>query len=207
MMRLVLILVILNLCAINSGAQVKIASMTKDSCQCLANSNLVDSIKEKARLEKFFRLRTVQRMHQIDNDINFISKNSDSAKVEYYKRQILALFDIEAKVIMKWKRKAKSIGIKSFLDKMASREIILKSIDSIRVPVWNYELVKENVSDSVFSKSEMRPFRLQQKFGNEDNPLAIIKENTEDGDEWIPLFGDIVVTVKKYKKQKKEMSL
>lgn len=203
-MRSVFIFILLNLCAINSGAQVKIIDHTNDCCQCMVGSQSVDSIKEKARLEKFFRLRTAQRMYQLESSLIFINQNNDSVKVAYYKGQVLKLFNIDAKVIMRRKRKIENIGVKTFIDEVANHKITLKSIDSIRVPIWNYELVKEAVSDSVFSKSEMCPFRQQQKFGNEKKTLAIIKENTEDGAEWMPLFGDMVVTVKKNKSKKRK---
>jgi len=204
MMRLVLIIFILSLCAINSGAQVKIMELTKDSCLCLVDPQSADSAKERARFERIFHLRTAQRMHQLNNTINFIGNDIDSAKVAYYKYQILALFDVDAKVMMRRKRKVESIGIKDFIEDMANHKIILKSLDSIRVPKWNYELIKGNNSDTAFSKSEMIPFKLQQKFGNDEEALAIIKEETEDGVEWIPKLGDMVVTLKKNKNRKKK---
>lgn len=204
MMRRVLIFIILSLCVTVCGAQVRIAALTKDSCQCSVDSQLVDTAKERVRMEKFFHLRTAQRLHQLDNTLTFVSNESDSVKVAYYKRQILRLFNSDAKVIAKRKDKIDSIGIKDFVDEVASHKILLKSLDSIRVPKWNYELVKGNASDSVFSKSEMRPFRQQLTFGNDESQLAIIKEDTEDGAEWMPLFGDMIVTLKKDKIKKRK---
>lgn len=199
MIRSALILFILSLCAANCGAQTNIVGLARDSCQCVADSQSMDSSKEKARLEKFFYLRTAQRLHQLDKYISLISNDTDTIKIAYYKRQIIKLFNSGAKVTMKRKRKVESIGIRNFIDNVASHKTILKSLDSINVPKWDYELVKMNTSDSVFSQSEMRPFKQQLKFGNDENQLAIIKEDTEDGAEWIPQFGDLVVTLKKDK--------
>lgn len=199
MRKLVLFITILALCAMECSAQAKVVNIPKANCHCLADSQAVDSAKEMARIEKYFRIRTAQRLQQIDGCLAFIGKDTDSIRTAYYKRQMLNMFDDSTKVTVKRKRhKSECVDIRSFLENVIRHKVIVKSIDSICVPVWNANLIKNaDTLRRLCSESEMIPFKRQLKFGKEDDTLPIIKENTEEGAEWIPLFGNMVVTVKK----------
>lgn len=76
------------------------------------------------------------------------------------------------------------------------------SIDSITTPQWNPLAIVKDTLGMVVSEQEMIPLRNGRYFEHEKKGLPIVREETEDGDEWTPmLFGDMIITIT-YKNEK-----
>lgn len=85
-----------------------------------------------------------------------------------------------------------------FLPKLKKRNMVI--VDSVNVPVWWSDDTKTINLDNekCLLPSVLVPAGLNESDSqyNYHQMLPILKKQTEDGVEWIPIFGDLYITIK-----------
>jgi len=76
-------------------------------------------------------------------------------------------------------------------------------IDSIMIPKWDSARIEADTIGVVYVKSEMTVVHSPRSFEYAGMKLPIVSAETEDGTEWVPLFGDMIVSIR-YKNEKYE---
>ena len=69
-------------------------------------------------------------------------------------------------------------------------------IDSIMIPKWDNATIEADTIGVVYVESKMTAVRYPQSFEQADIKLPIVSAETEDGTEWVPLFGNMIVNIK-----------
>lgn len=163
-----------------------------------------DSLKAVMKLEQTFKRRMQERIWQISEIIGCLGDDKISNRQKsYYMDLGKRLFAGNAQVTVKEDNAgAKEMTIKKFLKRIASEQAISAiKIDSIMVPEWDYALIEADTSGIVYTECKMSAVCVTRQFGKVRAKLPIIGEETEEGTEWVPLFGDMIITVK-YKDEK-----
>lgn len=152
-----------------------------------------------------FHKRLEELLSQMEDYIFFIQKKDTLKDLEFYCKKMQSLFDNDTKVILRDELgcRQSQVSTDDFCRLMLEQSITCLSIDSVSLPIWDKEI--EKLGDDVEKVSlpaYRRPFKLQKLV--ELNPrtltgesISIFKERTENGYEWIPLLGDLTVTVKR----------
>lgn len=161
--------------------------------------------KRKESCKNIFIRRQSEKLAQIDDYIKFMQqKYKTGERSLYYKLKMTNLF-VEDAIVTIYDSKKDSSATQSindfcdFLIKNANKDV---NVDSITVAIWDDKI---NTLPSSVNRCELssyiRPYIAENTSDSIIQPnskqlLAAYKEDTEDGIEWIPLFGNIVVTIK-----------
>lgn len=161
--------------------QVLIADVTAD--------NLVD----------IYYRRLNERLSHVKNLISFI-QNGDTAKNLEYTKKLQSLFTTEARAIIKSfdGQTLQNLSIPEFCNSLRAKAFVPLNCDSICSPLFTKaNLERSENLDTLICESITHPFTMQTALKKEkpntidSSNLPVIKERTENGDEWIPLFGDL----------------
>lgn len=185
------------LCIVICDAQTKdsliISHTTIIESKCQLNAQQMDSLK------RLYYRRVYERIHQLDNYIRFVSSSSIKRnKRLYYQKCIRIMFHPLSTVKVKFDNSIVYYNLKSFVKELTgnlSTDKVGIFIDSVCIPKWIPSLIANDSIGIVFSPSEMIPMRNEKTYDNEKSVLIIRKEETEDGNEWVPQFGNLIVTI------------
>ena len=113
-----------------------------------------------------------------------------------------SLFYDNAKVVIKDKDdySNRSTTIEDFCNSLCNKLIKVNNVDSVMVPVWEEQLIdlKPTINRIMLPACKIACIASDNANSNikinKSLLLPIYREDTEDGVEWLPLFGDIVVS-------------
>ena len=71
------------------------------------------------------------------------------------------------------------------------------------IPTWDYATIEADTIGVVYVESEMTVVHCPRSFEQAGMKLPIVSAETEDGTEWVPLLGDMIVSIR-YKNEKSE---
>ena len=168
-----------------------------------------DTVADKDTLTTFdykemFMKRRYEKIGQLSDYINFMQSKDTIRSQSVYQNKMIALFADSSKVRLCYSKKSNNcvVSVPEFCKMIINKSIKVVEIDSLCVPNWDDKINSVTLEiNRVELSSSNYPFK-QLK---ESNNLAVsnygqilfaYKEETEDGVEWIPVFGDIVVKVK-----------
>lgn len=155
-------------------------------------------------LKAIFWYRMNERLGQLKDYVSFFNQYKSLNVKPLYASKIKSLFVPDATVKVKSASREGDtiIKIAQFCDMLCDGSLYLQSIDSICVPIWDDKIY--DLGESV-TKCELASFRRGLEFTNIlddiinesfNQKLIAFKVITEKGIEWIPQFGDMVVTSK-----------
>ena len=160
-----------------------------------------EDIYPSSQLQEIFERRKQELIVSIGDYISLIHKNKKTEEQSFYRKKLGDLFISDAKVFVS---ESSSTSVKNmdelcgFLSKLKKSNVVI--VDSVSVPVWWSDDTKTiNLDDEEY----LLPSVLVSAGLNESNSrynyhqmLPIRKKHTEDGVEWIPVFGDLYITIK-----------
>lgn len=173
--------------------------ISKDSIQ----SDSVRIIKE---LERTFIRRTKERLWQLSDILYFLCENSRNRQSKsYYTNIARSLFADSTQVtIRKDSLTYKKMSVDNFLKHLTEGMLVeVVEIDSIMIPKWDYAIIEADTIGVVYVDSEMTEVLSPLRFEQFGSKLPIVSAETEDGTEWVPLFGDMIVSIR-YRNEKSE---
>lgn len=173
-----------------------------ESEDIISDTNYPDSVFgiDNISMKKIYDKRLNERILLIKDYIDFIQKKDARDLKNMYERKLSALFAPNAKLHVHRGEKTDTLTINEACEKIFGSKQKSIVLDSIRVPIWNDAIISlEPNIYMVKVNSYMRGFS-EPEYNNvlffDDYPLYIYKEETEDGSEWLPLFGDLSIIVK-----------
>lgn len=155
-----------------------------------------------SQLQEVFERRKQELIVSIEDYISLLHKNNKKTEEQsFYRKKLVELFISDAKVFV---TKSSSTFVMDmdefceFLPKLKKSNVVI--VDSVSIPVWWSDETKTiNLDDEEY----LLPAVLVPTGLNESNSqynyhqmLPIQKKQTEDGVEWIPVFGDLYITIK-----------
>ena len=165
-----------------------------------------DSVRIIKELERTFIRRTKERLWQLSDILYFLCEDSRNRQSKsYYTNIARSLFADSAQVtIKKDSLNYKKMLVDKFLKHLTDRMLVKAvEIDSIMIPKWDYATIEADTIGVVYVESEMTVVHSPQCFEQAGIKLPIVSAETEDGTEWVPLFGDMIVSIR-YKNEKSE---
>ena len=168
-----------------------------------------DTVADKDTLTTFdykemFMKRRYEKIGQLSDYINFMQSKDTIRSQSVYQNKMIALFADSSKVRLCYSKKSKNcvVSVPEFCKMIINKSIKIVEIDSLCVPNWDDKI---NSLTLEINRVELSSSNYPFKQLKESNNLAVsnygqilfaYREETEDGVEWIPVFGDIVVKVK-----------
>ena len=205
MNRCLTLAILMSLCLTTCKAQ------TNDSLSVLMTRPLI-AMKQGCTelldpLRNLYYRRTKERIHQLCDYLTLASGPSRKSRVRrYYAACIQNMFHPESLVYVAVGDSVRSYSLKAFAKYLTEPSLVGRydiRLDSICIPKWDSALIVYDSVGYVLSPSEMMPINTPTFYNFSTSELLINKEETEDGDEWVPQFGDMFVTLKNRKKYEK----
>lgn len=189
---------------IHPRTEIKIdrSKMTKSPFSSSKDSlNVQDSVTKYSK--NLFLVHRNMRLSQISDYLCFM-QNDEQRALCYYIDKFKAMFVGDAKVIVSWKDSTsrESMSVDDFCNLVINMKNKVVQIDSVSIPIWDDTLLA--IPQSIdrcplaaylwtgFTKKKLTDMELT----NYEQNLYAYREDTEDGVEWIPMFGDLMVTIK-----------
>ena len=205
MKRLAAVMLMICLCTVFCGAQTnRITVSLQPIIQQCDDSIQTDSVRIINELERTFIRRTKERLWQLSDILCFLCEDSRNRQSKsYYTNIARSLFVDNAQVTLrKDNHNYKKMSVENFLKHLSERTIVeAMEIDSIMIPKWDYATIESDTIGVVYVESEMIVVHSSQHFEHVDTKLPIVSAETEDGTEWVPLFGNMIVSIR-YKNEK-----
>lgn len=166
--------------------------------------NTITDNSDRRNLKEIYARRLNEKLVQVEDYIHFLQQNDSLCAQSVYKTKMENLFIDGAKVFIHDSRTStkSTKSISEFCDMLIEKSCECSSIDSICTPILDDKIL---ALDSTINKVEVlaniRIF-VENKItdnvitSNYDQVLFVYKENTEDGIEWLPILGDIMITIK-----------
>lgn len=163
--------------------------------------------------------RMCERVAQLND---YISSLSNKRKInyqmsEYFKEKLVSLFADSILIHLRYSdNSTRHVNVLSFYEMLKEKAIVCESIDSICVPAWNDTInsLSPDVNKLNLPSVQCSVARLRREPNNPEGvptsshqPLFAFKVNTELGIEWIPIFGDVTVSVKSPKSKNKSKAI
>ena len=206
MKRIIALNMFLCLCVAFCDAQTNLSRSLSDSVIIRQDSiSFYDAVRMDS-LEKIYYRRVYERIHDIADYLNYIiSPNRREADRRYYVSVVQNCFHPTAKIIVKNGSTVHSYDLHKYVQRLTeSLDISKIHIDSITIPKWDSLAIANDTLGMVVSEQMMISLKTERRFEPDKKGLPIIKEETEDGNEWTPLlFGDIIVTIIHYENENK----
>lgn len=152
-----------------------------------------------------YERRVNEKLVQLNDYMEFMQQ-ADSSSYAYsiYRHKLESLFIDSAKVVLRDTTKSivstKTIG--EFCDMLRDKSHQDVHVDSLCIPVWDDKL---STLDAKTHECELSCRRYPLTDGGKPGKgvdvsgrLYVYKEETEEGTEWIPVFGDMVISVKEH---------
>lgn len=163
--------------------------------------NVGDTIDHRAMFIK----RRSEKLSQLLDNISFMQDKDTLRARTVYQKKTEALFADSSHVYLQYKRKSNNliVDVPTFCRLLIDGVVKFERIDSVCIALWDDKInsVPTEVN-KVELESVLLPFEAArgEVVCEKTSPLRKLfayKEDTEDGIEWIPVFGDLVVKVKK----------
>lgn len=156
-------------------------------------------------LESLFYKRCDERVMQVYEFSSFVKQSLSKRAYSFYAKKLSKNFGSNAFVNMieKPDKTLSRITVFDFCKYLAAhKQVVCESIDSVCLPLWNKSLNDiSNAQDSVALPAYKYAFingRVDRKSGKKiDMKLYAIKDDTENGLEWVPQIGYITVSIRK----------
>jgi len=209
MKRLAAIILSLCLCIVFCDAQtncitVPIPPTFQQNDITSADSIQSDSVRIIKELERTFIRRTKEKLWQLSDILYFLCEDSRNRQSKsYYSNIARSLFADSAQVIIKRDNlKHKKMSVDKFLRYLVEdMQVEAVEIDSIMIPKWDSARIEADAMGVVYVESEMTVVHSPRSLEYAGIKLPIVSAETEDGTEWVPLFGDMIVSLR-YKNEK-----
>lgn len=171
--------------------------MSKETLDTTKVENNVD-------YKELFLRRQSEKLGQLCDYISFMQKKDTIRSQSVYRNKLIGLFAENTKITLLYNKKSKNktVDIADFCQMLIQKTITFVGIDSICLPIWDDKI---NSLNQETNKVELLASQCLFKnikepevsaIPNYNQVLYAYKEETEDGIEWIPVFGDMVVKVK-----------
>lgn len=163
-----------------------------------------DSVRMIKEIERTFIRRTKERLWQLSDILYFLCEDSrDRQSKSYYINIARSLFAESAQVsIRRDSLKYKKMSVDRFLKYLAEDMLVeAVEIDSIMIPKWDCARIEADTIGVVYVESEMTVVHSPRSFEYAGMKLPIVSAETEEGTELVPLFGDMIVSIR-YKNEK-----
>lgn len=161
-----------------------------------------------------FQRRTKERAYQLTDYLSFMSrqKKKKSARMKYA-QAARQLFDTKASACCRELHDTtghiRRVPVEQLFTQIARGKIRLAGIDSLFIPLWDSTLAVCALSgetDRIKARRVKVAFdtlvsRRPCEFAVDDS-LHLVRESTVEGFEWIPLFGDMDITIQTTSKGK-----
>lgn len=136
--------------------------------------------------------RLLQQIVQLSDYLDVLCNEvSNRESRDYYAKKAKSLFMHGSSVTING-YDTLSLPVDSFFNALVRREIVIKSLDSVTVPKWK----EHNQQDSIiWNDGQIYSFERLEACSHAAIKLPLRKEITEDGEEWLPVFGNLVVCV------------
>lgn len=211
MKRLAAIILSLCLCIVFCDAQtnrikIPIPQVIQQNDITSDDSIRSDSVRMIKEIERTFIRRTKERLWQLSDILYFLCEDSRNRQSKsYYTNIARSLFADSAQVtIRKDCFKHKKMSVDKFLRYLLEgMQVEAVEIDSIMIPKWDSARIEADTMGVVYVESEMTVVHSPRSFEYAGIKLPIVSAETEDGTEWVPLFGDMIVSLR-YKNEKSE---
>ena len=154
--------------------------------------------------KEMFMKRRYEKIGQLCDYINFMQSKDTIRSQSVYQNKMIALFADSTKVQLRYSRKSKNcvVSVPELCKMIIHKSIKVVTIDSLCVPNWDDkintltpDINRVELSSSIYSFKQLQESD-NLAVSNYSQILYAYKEETEDGVEWLPIFGDIVVNVK-----------
>lgn len=162
-------------------------------------------IERTSSLEDLFNKRCDERVLQVYDFSSFVKQSLSKRAYSFYAKKLSNNFSSEAIVNMieKPNKALLRITVFDFCKYLAAhKQVVCESIDSVCLPVWNKSLNDiSNAEDSVALpayKYAIVNGSVDRRSGQKTNmKLYALKDDTENGPEWVPQIGNITVSIRK----------
>ena len=160
---------------------------------------------QKRDIKNVFCARIDERLSQLYDYISFIyHQDSLDMRSIYISNKLVNLFSPNASINIKRENDVETtiLSVFDFGKMLCDKSLNLQSLDSINVPVWDDSIL---YLDNTIEKHEFKSCKKSLKkdclTGNNigipnEQKLLVYKIPTEIGEEWIPLLGNLFVTIK-----------
>lgn len=173
-------------------------SITKDKGQtvnvsALEKVNSVDDVQTKNKYQHRLIERIVQFSDYIDLMTNVVV-NEESR--QYYALKAKMLFADSCCVQITDNGNKYILSVDSLFELLIAEKFALQKMDSIYVPLWRNDRGTGQEIDRIMGEIQKYDFgsRVFAGLMVEKDSLPIMKEITEEGVEWMPLLGDLMLT-------------
>lgn len=156
-------------------------------------ANVVDT--QALQRKQMYNMRLVAHLTQLKDYIEILNRETTiDESQKYYTQKAKALFTKDNKIIVTNRFTRTALSVDSFFHFLAERKIVHIKLDSIEVPIWDESIPIAYKDSIVYMKSKIFMFPMKMARQTSENVLPVIKENTEEGLEWSPLFGDLYIS-------------
>lgn len=137
-----------------------------------------------------YESRLLQRIVQLSDYPDVLCNDlSNRESREYYAEKAKDMFVKGALVYVKGHDNL-ALPVDSFFSALVVQEIVVKSVDSLAVPKWEKKHGKQD--SIIWNGAQIYSLARMEACESSSTKLPLRKEITEDGEEWLPVFGDIV---------------
>ncbi len=147
-----------------------------------------------------YERRLLEKMSLMKDYITFIQRENNLRTSSIYKVKMESLFAKTSKVFLQDENtdSVAIVSVEEFCDMVANKNPECFVLETVAAPVWSDELLSSASSEYLCEASSRLRMFTGEETSNDlyDQTLYIYKENTEDGDEWLPVFGDLTVRIK-----------
>lgn len=166
------------------------------------SENAVEDISANTTMEDTYLRRLNERLLQIKDHISFIQKSRLTKHAKVHNIDLSRLFAENSKitVIDSVRKEVLEYNVSEFCNHIRNTKHIIQ-IDSICVPTWDSSI--PNLSNKIIKFVTNGCFiqydtinDIHRLYHNYNQVVPINKEITEDGEEWVPIFGDMTLTIK-----------
>ncbi len=154
-------------------------------------ANVIDTLA--LQRKQLYDMRLAAQLTQLKDYIEFIADGGTGESSEYYIRKVKDLFAKDSKIIVTDGDDREALSIDSFFHFIAKREIVLQRLDSVEVPLWEESRLLTGKDSIAYVRSQLYMFSGKMANQTNRNVLPVVREGTEEGDEWMPLLGNLYV--------------
>lgn len=156
----------------------------------------VDSV-DHMLVKEMYQHRLIERIVQLSDYIDLITNTvaNEESKL-YYASKAKSMFADFSRVQIIDDDNLTILSIDSLFKLLVADKFTIEKMDSICVPLWCNDRLLKKEFDRVISRTQMYDFA-NHAFTNslvDKGDLPIMKEMTEDGVEWMPLLGNLMLT-------------
>ena len=164
------------------------------------SNSLINKVKN---YREMFIRRGVEKMAQLTDYIKSMQGRDTLRSLSVYKNKTIALFADNSKVYLYYPNSEKNVAVsvEEFCMMLIFDKMKFERLDSVCVPIWDakinslpLETCKIELASSMVPADKVTEGILRTD-STYKQKLYAYKEETEDGIEWLPVFGDMKIKV------------